>query len=237
MNESLQTIFDSFSRNALGYLPKLFAGIVLILVGWLLGWFAKRVVVQLCIILRLDRAARRFRWGRDFGKADVRLGVYNAIGNIAFLLVFLVLLNSAVDAMQMTALSAVIQKSVLFIPRLLMLVLIIGIGWMIAGWVARAVQRTLLSEGLPRASLIGRLTKFVIRMFFAAMAITQLDIAREIVIIGFTVSICVLGVLTIMAATMAGREIIRQAVSDRQVPPDHSELSVDSDREVIRDGS
>jgi hypothetical protein len=215
MDESLQTMFGGFSQNVVAYLPKLFAGIVLIVIGWLLGWFAKRVVVQLCILLRLDRLARRFRWGKDFGKADIRLGVYNAIGNVAFLLVFLVLLNSAMDAMHMTALSTVIQKSVLFIPRLLLLFLIIGVGWVIAGWVARAVLRTLTKEGLPRASLIARLTKFVLRLFFAAMAIAQLDIAREVVIIGFTVIFCVLGVLTILAAVMAGREFLGRGADER----------------------
>ena len=230
MNESLQSIFDSFSGNVIGYLPKLFAGFVLILAGWLLGWLAKRVIVQLCIILRLDRPARRFRWGRDFGKADVRLGVYNAIGNIAFLLVFLILLNSAVDAMQMTALSVVIQKSVLFIPRLLMLFLIIGIGWLVAGWVATAIQRTLTTEGVPRASLIGRLSRFNLRLFFAAMAIAQLDIAPVIVTIGFTVIFSVLGILTILIAGMAGKEFVGRAMHHSENPPDSEPSTTAQDR-------
>jgi Na+-transporting methylmalonyl-CoA/oxaloacetate decarboxylase gamma subunit len=214
MDESLRNLFDTVSQNVIGYLPKLFAGIVLILVGWVLGWFVKRLVVQLCIILRLDRLARRFSWGRDFTKADVRLGVYNAIGNVAFVLVFLLLLNSAVDSMQITPLSEVIRRSVLFIPKLLMLVLIIGFGWAVSGWVSNAVRRTLTKEGLPRSSLIARLTKFVLRLFFAAMAVAQLDIAREIVTIGFTVIFCVLGILTIMIAAMAGKEFVARSTED-----------------------
>jgi hypothetical protein len=213
MDESLRGIFSSFSQNLSIYLPKLFAGIALILVGWILGWFAKRVVVQLCVILRLERYVRRFRWGADFAKADIRLGVYNAVGNVVFLLVFLVLLSAAVDAMQMTALSSVIQKSVLFIPKLLLLFLIFGVGWMISAWVATPIHRTLTKEGLPRATLIARLSKFVLRLFFAAMAIAQLDVAREIVTIGFTVIFCVLGVLTIMIAAMVGKEFVRQTMT------------------------
>jgi hypothetical protein len=214
MNESVRGILESFTQTIVLYLPKLFAGIVLVLIGWILGWFAKRVVVQLCVMLRVERFARRFQWGRDFAKADIRLGIYNAIGNVAFLLVFLVLLNAALDSMQMTALSNVIQRGVLFIPKLFILFLIIAVGWMISWWVSTAVRRTLIKEGLPRASLIARVSKFVLRLFFSAMALAQLDIAREIVTIGFTIILAVMGILTILIASIASREFIQQSVKN-----------------------
>ncbi|MCB1060219.1 MAG: hypothetical protein KDB65_08305 [Calditrichaeota bacterium] len=212
MNESIRGVFESFAASIITYLPRVFAGFVLLAIGWLLGWFAKRVVIQLCAVLRVDRIARRFRWGQDFSKADIRYGVYNAIGNVAFLLVFLVLLNAAVDSMEMTALSTVIQKGVLFIPKLIIMFLILGLGWLVSGWVALPIQRTLAKEGFPRAVLIARMSKFVLRLFFAAMALAQLDIAREIVTIGFSIIFGVLGVLTIMVAMMIGRETIRKTV-------------------------
>jgi hypothetical protein len=220
MNGSVRGILESFTETIVLYLPKLFAGLVLVLIGWALGWFAKRVVVQLCIMLRVERFARRFQWGRDFAKADIRLGIYNAIGNVAFLLVFLVLLNAALDAMQMTALSDVIQRGVLFIPKLFILLLIIGLGWMISWWVATAVRRGLIKEGVPRASLIARVSKFVLRLFFSAMALAQLDIAREIVTIGFTIILSVVGILTILVIALAGREFIQQSMKQKEKDDD-----------------
>lgn len=207
MENGLQAILYKVTEQLLGYLPNLVAGIVLIAVGWLLGWLAKRMVVQTCVVLRPDRLLRRFQWGTAFAKADVRHAFFDSIGNFAFFVVFLILLNASLDALHLTALSAVLEQGVLLIPRLLTALVILGLGWMAAGWVARGIQRALLKEEVQRATLIARFAKSVIVLFFAAMALTEINIAREIVVIGFSVAMVTLGVLTIVVTALSGRAL------------------------------
>jgi hypothetical protein len=45
-------------------------------------------------------------------------------------------------------------------------------------------------------------------LFFSAMALTELDIAREIVVIGFSVTIVTLGVLTIVLTVTGGKRFV-----------------------------
>jgi hypothetical protein len=205
--------FSKLAQSIVSYFPSLVAGLVLILVGIAVGWLIKRIVYKLCVLLRLERLLRSFRWGGEFSKADIRHALFNAIGNMVFFLVFLVFLNSALVAMQLRVLSNLIDKSVSIVPRLLGSLFIFGMGWFIARWVALTVRRGLGREGIPRATLMAQFSNAVVLIFFSAMALVELDIAREVVIIGFSVIIITLAVLTIVIATIGGRELLKKTLA------------------------
>jgi hypothetical protein len=205
--------FSNLAQSIVGYFPSLIAGLVLILIGMGAGWLVKRIVYQLCVLLRLERLLRSFRWGGEFSKADIRHALFNAIGNVAAVLVFLVFLNAALVAMQLLVLSHLIERSVGIVPRLLGSLFIFGIGWFIARWVALTVRRGLGREGIPRATLIARFSNAVALLFFSAMALVELNIAREVVIIGFSVIIITLAVLTIIIATLGGKELLKRTLA------------------------
>ncbi len=205
--------FSKLVQSIVDYFPSLIAGLVLILIGLLAGWLIKRIVYQLCVILRIERLLGSFRWGGELSKADIRHALFNAIGNVMFFLVFLIFLNAALDAMKLFILSNMIQTGVSIIPRLLVSLFIFGVGWLIARWVALTVRRALYREGVPRATLIARFSNAVILLFFSAMALTELNVAREVVIIGFSVIIITLAVLTIILVSMGGRELVKRTLA------------------------
>ena len=213
MDSLLRDPLSNVAEKVIGYLPSLFAGLVLILIGWLLGWVAKRIVFQLCVLLRLERLLGSFRWGADFSKADVRFALFNSIGSTAFFLVFLIFLNAALAAMELNVLSNLIERSVSIIPKLIVALIIAGIGWMIARWVGLTVRKTLAKEDVPQATLIARFSSAVLILFFSAMALVELDIAREIVIIGFTVIIITLGALSVVLTALGGRSMVRKVLA------------------------
>ncbi len=197
MNNILNDTFLDFGKQIINYLPNLLAAIVLILIGWLIGWFVKRITIQLLVVLRFERVALRLQWKRALSKADVRYAVFNFIGDIAFFIVFLIFLTSALDALKLKVISSLIHESVLFIPRLIIALLIFGLGWIVASRVSNSVYHALLKEKIQYYSLISRLVKFVAVLFFFAMALVETEIAPQIVIIGFTTIMITLGILVI----------------------------------------
>jgi flagellar biosynthesis protein FliQ len=208
MSTTLETVLSRVAESVVGYLPNLIAGIVLIAVGWLLAWLVKRVVVRLCVVLRFDRLLRRFRWGTGFSKADVRYAFFETIGNVAFFIVFVILLKASLDALQLTTLSNILEAALLFVPRLIAAFAIAGFGWILGSWTLHGMYKALAKEGVPRATLIARSARGVVLLFFSAMALTELNIAREIVIIGFSVTIVTLGALAIVLTAVGGRTFV-----------------------------
>lgn len=206
-NNTVSGLFFNFSEKIIGYFPNLLAGLVLIGVGWLLGWLAKRIVVKMCMVFKLDRAVERFRWSEGLKKADVRYALYNFIGNIALFIVFLIFLNDALSVLNLGLLSSLLESGIFFLPRFIAAFAIFMAGWFLSGWAAKGVQRALLKEDIPRATLIARFAKTVLLLFFSAMALTELNIAREIVIIGFATIIITLGIITIVFMTRGGKTL------------------------------
>ncbi len=208
MDLQIEKMLSDLAGQFIAYLPSLIGGVVLVGIGLLLGWLSKRLSVQLALVLRLDRLFRRFRWGVGFAKGDIRYAFYNSLGNIVFILVFLVLLTASLDVLRLTILSEMIRSGVLFVPKLIIALVIVGLGWMVAGWSAGAIQRALVKEEMPRATLIARFARAVIMLFFSAMALTELDVARDIVVIGFSAAIVTLGLIVVVLAVIGGKSVL-----------------------------
>ena len=214
MDNNIESPFFDFGKQIINYLPSLLGGIILLLIGWFVGWLAKRIFIQLLVILRFEKLFIRLQWRRALSKADIRYAVFNLIGNVIFFIVFLVFLNSALDAMKLTILSNLIQQGVIFIPKLIVALFIFGIGWIIAGRVSNSVYNSLLKEDVTYYSIISRFVKFIAVLFFAAMALVELDISSQIVIIGFTTIMITMGVIAIALVIFGGKSSINNLINN-----------------------
>lgn len=210
MNSSFSQVFSDLGKNVIGYLPNLFGGLALVAIGWILGWIVKRFIIQIAVLLRLERFLVSFKWGKDFAKADIRYSFYNYIGNIAFFILFIIFFNDALNTWKLSIFSAVLERIIFYVPKILVSLLIFTLGWFISGWSSRAVQRALIKEKVPRAVLITGFIKSVMLVFFSAMAMVELEIAREIVVIGFATIFISLGALTVVLTAVGGKDFVKK---------------------------
>ena len=210
MGDKLQEVFGGAGQNIINYLPNLFAGILLVLVGWLLGWFVKRIIIQLAVILRLEKFLTGFRWGKAFAKADIRYGFYNYLGNIFFFIIFIIFFNDALNAWKLVIFSKVLEGAIFYLPRIVISLIIMLLGWLIASWTTNSIQKSLTREQIPRSALIAKFAKGVILLFFSAMALVELEIAQQIVVIGFSTIIITLGLITVVIFFVGGKEFIKK---------------------------
>jgi len=214
MDNNIESPFLDFGKQIINYLPSLLTGIILILIGWFVGWLAKRIMIQLLVILRFDKLFIRLQWRRALSKADIRYAVFNMIGNVVFFIVFLIFLNSALDAMKLTIISGLIQQGVVFIPRFIVALFIFMIGWIVAGRISNSVYNSLLKEDVQHYSIISRFVKFIAVLFFAAMALVEINIAAEIVIIGFTTIMITMGVIAIALVILGGKSSVNNLINN-----------------------
>ncbi len=201
MKSKIQDQFVKLLDNLIAYLPNLLAGILLILLGWLVGWIVKRLIIQFFLIIRVGRFLKRSRWEADFSKADVRHGIFNFIGNIGFAIIFIIFLGYALLAWKLDILSGILNRGIFLIPKIVIAFIIFIAGWFLSSWVQLTVLKTLYREQIPRATLISKFIRSMLILFFAAIAFVEIDIAREIVIIGFTaifVTLCIIAIAIVI---------------------------------------
>jgi hypothetical protein len=220
MEDRFQNLFLDLTNRTINYLPNLMAGILLVLMGWFFAWFLKRLAIQILSAMNLGRYLTRFRWGEAFSKMDVRYGFYNFIGDVIFFVVFLVFLNFALITWDLRFLSSLLSEAISLFPRVASALLIFVIGWILATQASRAILGLLIRENLPKAMFIADYSKMVLILLFSAMALIQLNIAREIVIIGFSIIFVTLGVMAIILAVALLR---RHAEKEKERPKEEAE--------------
>jgi hypothetical protein len=208
MDKNLESPFLDFGKQIIAYLPGLLGGIILLLLGWFVGWLAKRITIQLLAVLRFEKLFIRLQWRRALSKADIRYAVFNMIGNVVFFIIFLIFLNSALDAMKLTVLSGLIQQSVVFIPKLIIALIILVLGWIVAARVSNSVYNALLKENVAQYSIISRFVKFVAVLFFSSMALVEIDIAPQVVLIGFTTVMITLGIIIVTLTAFGSKSSV-----------------------------
>ena len=196
------------------FLPTLAGGFLVVGVGVVSGWLAKRAVVRTLVWLRLDRLAGRVGWRAAFAKGDVRGALYNLVGNIAMFLVVLIFLDDALNRWGLTALSSIIATLVVYLPNLALVALIVAVGFLISGTLETRVSETLAEEGVVRARVIGKAVKAAVLTLVFALALWQLQFAREIVLAAFLFCFGSIGVAFALGVGLGTAKAIQQGTSN-----------------------
>jgi len=196
------------------YLPTLAAGLLVLLVGVVLGWLAKRAVIRILIWLRVDRMAGRVGWRSAFGKGDVRAALYDLLGTITLVLVVLVFLDNALTIWGLAVLSRLIDSVVFSVPRLTLAALIVGVGLAIANGLAERAEGALAEEEIVHARLVAKALKAVLLAVVAALALWELDFARQIVLSGFVIAFGSMGIAFALCVGLGSARAIERGWSE-----------------------
>lgn len=212
-DEAVRVVFEPFQemwQSILRYLPSLAGGLLILLLGAIVYWLVKRLVVRVLLIIRIDRPLRGLRWTRSLRHADVRHALANAIGETASAFVFLIFLSNALTVWRLEVLSRLIGDLVAFVPKLVVGGLVMLFGSIIASIVADRVRLGLDAEGLSRAGLAARLVRWGLTAIVAALTLEQLGIAPRTVQATVWIGLGTLGLTTVLAIGLgSGRAVTR----------------------------
>jgi len=197
-------------RRLTDYLPTLAAGLLVLGLGLALAWVAKRAVVRVLVWLRLDRLAGRVGWRSAFGKGDVRAALYDLVGTLAFVLVSLVFLDNALTIWGLAVPSRVVDRFVTALYRLGVAALVVGVGFAVARAASARVEAALEEEEVGYARLLAKGLKAMLLAVVAALALWELDFARQIVLSGFVIAFGAMGVAFALAVGLGSARAIQR---------------------------
>ncbi len=202
--------FADFAGRLVDYAPTLTAGLLVLALGLVVGWLAKRATVRVLIWLRLDRLGGNASWRAAFGKGDVRAALYELAGNVVFLLLVLVFFDNSLEIWGLTVLSRMIEGLIVYLPNLALVALILGGGVFLANTLAENIEDTLEEEGAPRARLVAKGFKAATLGVVGALGLWQLNLAREIVLAAFLIGFGALGIAFALAVGLGSAKAIQK---------------------------
>jgi len=199
--ESLRDLMTSMAA----YLPTLLAGLLVVLLGLLAAWVASRLLVRVLIFMRLDRVMARLGWTTALESGDARHSIFELVGTVVGIFVFLIFLANAMVIWGLTVLSELFTQFLRLIPEFITAALILLIGWSLASLVSRVVQRVLYREQFARARFVATLVRWAVIVTAFASALVQLDIAVTIVTGAFLIAFGALALCLVLAVGLGSR--------------------------------
>lgn len=194
--------FESVPKLVSGitaYLPTLVAGLLVVLLGLIVAWVASKLLVRMLVFMRLDRIFARLRWTDALESGDARHSLFEFLGTVLGVFIFLVFLDNALLIWGLTVMSELFSRLVLAVPQLIISAIVVLVGWSIAAAVSRNVQRTLHQEDFERARLVASIVRWAILVTVAAVALVELGIAVTIVTWAFLIAFGALALCFVLA--------------------------------------
>lgn len=179
--------FEKWYETILFYLPNILSFLLVMVVGVLFAVFLKKVLIRILRGLKIDKLSERYGVIDALSKSGIRdpLSVICAkgVGGIT-IIIFIVL---AMGRLQIPAIQSLLEKFFLYLPNIFLAGLILIFGYLLSNFFGRAALIAAVNTGIRHSGFAGKFTKFTIFTLSATMALEQLGIGKDTVVIAFAI--------------------------------------------------
>ncbi|HSD50595.1 MAG TPA: hypothetical protein VLG48_04250 [Candidatus Methylomirabilis sp.] len=195
--------------------PRLLATVALILVGWVVATVAQRLTVRILRAADLDGWFGRWGLTATLSRSGVRQPPTVLLGRVIFWTIFIVALLMGIEALEMPATAGLVAVVLRFLPNLIVAILVMAIGWLLANFLAQAALIGSVNAQVAGAPLIAGAVRWLVLVFAGGAALTQLGIAREMVLLAFGIAFGGTVLALALAFGLGGKELAREILESR----------------------
>jgi hypothetical protein len=210
----LVTAFREVSLRVAAVAPRLLAALTLVVLGGVLAAVVRSLTIR--VLRAADADARSARMGLTpaLARAGIRRAPSELVGQLAFWLLFLMGLLMGIEALEIPATEGLAAVAGRFLPNLLVAVLVLLIGWLVAQFLSQTVLIFVVNAQVSGGPVIAAGVRWLVLAFAGGVALTQLGIAREMVLLVFGIVLGGVVLALALAFGLGARDLARQALED-----------------------
>jgi len=169
---------SSALTNVIGFIPNFLAAVLVVLVGVIVAWAVKYVIVKGLSFVKLKKYTDAVGLGKIFTE---KIEFVSLLGDLAKWTIIIVFLIPAFQILNLTQINEVILGIVDYIPSVIVAVVAIVVGSVIADLVSRVVRSSAATIGSENADIAADVTKWAIIVFVILGALQQLNILPQLI--------------------------------------------------------
>jgi hypothetical protein len=201
---------EGFLNRFILFLPNLISAILLLIIGLFMGWLTRKILSRLLMILKIDEFSERHGINNILIKGGIKEKPSSLAGRFTGWLVFFIFLIISLSSLNVPAIERLLERFFLYLPNLFVAIIILLIGYLLSDFSGRAALIASVNAGLKASGLIGRSVKLTIFLLAATMALEQLGIGRETIIIAFAIVFGGIVLALSIAFGLGGRDIAKE---------------------------
>lgn len=207
--------FDRLYEKLLLFLPNLLASLLLVILGIFLGIFVKWIFLRLFRAINLDGLSQKFGVQEAFSRSGVREPLSLITSRVMKWLTIVTFVIVAMQNLSIPTVEHLIDKVFLYLPNLFIGGLILILGYILSNFFGRAALIAAVNAGIKSAGLIGKAAKFTVFLLSCTMALEQLGIGKDTIIIAFSIVFGGIVFSFAIAFGLGGRDFARDYLEKR----------------------
>ncbi len=202
--------FDTFLERFQQFLPNLLSFILVLFAGIVLGFVLKTIFLRFFRAIKLDKFSERSGMVEMLKKGGVEESISHILARLISWLTIISFFILSLRSLNVPVLERILERFILYLPNVFVATVILFFGYMLSNFLGRTALITAVNAGLNLAGLLGRFVKLTIFLLAGTMALEQLGIGRETIIISFAIIFGGLVLALALAFGLGGKDIAKE---------------------------
>lgn len=194
LQASLSLTLANLLTSVLIFLPRILVALIIFLVGITLSRWVKKLIVRSLEKLRLSSELEKTPIESFLKNAEVTMKIEVVLANAVYWVLILVVLQASISVLGLTAVSSLLERILLYLPRIISAVLILLFGVLLAGLAEALVKGVVKTIDVKSSRMLGTVTSYLIMIVAVMAGVSELGIAQTFIntlFMGFVAAIAV----------------------------------------------
>jgi hypothetical protein len=214
MNEFLSKLvvepFERFFEKIIQFLPMLLSSVLIFIVGLALGLILKNIFLRIFRAVKLDKFSETSGVVELLDKGGIKAPVSQIIARFIGWLTIISFLIVALNSLDIPAVEQILEQFILYLPNIFVAAIILLLGYLLSNFFGRAALVASVNAGIKLSGLIGKIVKLSVFLLASTMALEQLGIGRETIVIAFSIILGGVVFSLAIAFGLGGKDIARE---------------------------
>ncbi len=210
MIELINTILFDFFKNFGNFLPNLFGGLIILVVGLLIGSIVKHLILTVVTFSKIDLL---FHKTRLIKKEEVNIWT-EILSEILKWMLIIVFLIPALEVWGLSRATTVVNQILFYLPNVVVAVVIAFVGILASNLTADLVRHSVKTMGSTASNGLAVFTRGTIVFFTVLVVLNQLGVAQDLIRILFTGIVVMLSLAGGLAFGLGGRDLAKELLEE-----------------------
>lgn len=214
MNKFLEKViiepFNRFLERSQEFLPNLISFILTLFVGIVLGLVLKTIFLRFFRAIKLDKFSERSGMVEMLKKGGVKEPLSLILSRLISWMTIISFFILSLRFLNVPVIEQILERFILYLPNVFVAAIILFFGYLLSNFLGRTALIAAVNAGLKLSGLIGKFVKLTIFLLAVTMALEQLGIGRETIIISFSIIFGGIVLALALAFGLGGRDIAKE---------------------------
>jgi hypothetical protein len=206
LSNSMAQALGRFASLLPGILAFLVAVVLFSLIGWLLAWVVRRILIALHFDDRLGRGTEAVT---EWSPRQTPAGL---AARLVFWVFVVIGIGVGADAFGASSHSRIAEGLLAYLPRLIGAGVILLVGNIVARFLSRGVLIGAVNMNLQYARLLSLGIKWLVLVLTAAMALDHLEIGQQVVDLAFGILFGGIVLSLALSVGLGSRELVSRSI-------------------------